>query len=412
LRVLLTNITLATRSGTELFVRDLALGLLRRGHRPAVYTLDPGAVAEEIAAAGIEVVSDLRLLETPPDVIHGHHSVPLMAALGHFAAAPAIFVVHDRVQWTDAPPRHPRLRRYVAVDDRCRERFAEAGLPPEHCSVILNAVDLERFAARPPLPPRPRRALLFSNYASEEGVARAVREACAARGMTLDTLGALMGGGDPHPEVILPAYDLVFGKARCALEALAVGCAVVICDVAGIGGLVTPENFARLRRLNFGRATQLEPVSPAALEREIDRYDAGRCGEASRMARAEASLETQVERFEALYLEVLAEGKTSRDPERELRAFVDWLPSLLPPWNEWTVLWHERESLRRGAAGVEAARSELAQARSEMAQKDAELEERRLSAAAMQAEIEGLRAALRALHERDARFSWRRLFRR
>lgn len=389
LRVLLTNITLATRSGTEFFVRDLALGLLRRGHRPAVYTLDPGSVAEEIAAAGIEVVSDLDRLETRPEIVHGHHSVPLMTALTHFSSARGIFVVHDRVQWTDAPPRHPRLLHYVAVDDRCRERFAEAGLPPEVCSVILNAVDLERFAVRLPLPPRPLRALLFSNYANEGDVVRIVREACTRRGIALDTAGALIGGAHPRPEEILPAYDLVFGKARCVLEALAVGCAAVICDVAGIGGLVTPESFARLRRLNFGRATQLEPVSRKALEREIDRYDADSCGEVSRLTRADASLDGQVKQFESLYGEVLARPEVSRDPERELRALAEWLPHLLPPWREWTVLWHERERFRSSGVELEAARSAIAE---------------------RDAEIEALRAALvRATQSGAKRPVWHRL---
>ena len=32
LRVLITNIILASRTGTELYVRDLAVELLRRGH--------------------------------------------------------------------------------------------------------------------------------------------------------------------------------------------------------------------------------------------------------------------------------------------------------------------------------------------------------------------------------------------
>jgi hypothetical protein len=50
LRVLITNLTLASRTGTETYVRDLALGLLERGHTPIVYTTDPGDIAREIVA--------------------------------------------------------------------------------------------------------------------------------------------------------------------------------------------------------------------------------------------------------------------------------------------------------------------------------------------------------------------------
>lgn len=59
LRVLITNRILANRTGTELYVRDVAAGLLARGHRPVVYTPLPGRVAEEIRAATIPVVDDL-----------------------------------------------------------------------------------------------------------------------------------------------------------------------------------------------------------------------------------------------------------------------------------------------------------------------------------------------------------------
>jgi hypothetical protein len=359
LRILLTNITLASRSGTELVVRDLSLALQRRGERPAVYTPDPGSVADEIRASGIEVVDDLAALAEEPEVIHGHHSLPLMAALTHFSRAPALFVVHDRAQWTDRPPRHPRLRRWVAVDDHCRERLAEAGLPDSATAVILNAVDLERFPRRAPLPERPRRALLFSNYADEGSVAHAVRAACSAHGIQLDLAGSRLGGAHPRPEEILGEYDLVFGKARCALEALAVGCAVVVCDVAGVGGLVREETFEGLRRLNFGRATLRQPVTQEALEREIAAYDAQACTEVAGRLRAEAGLDQQVAAYQALYREIVSEG-TSPDPEADARALAAWLPTLLPPWTDWISLLGERERLASELARLT---SDLAQAR-------------------------------------------------
>ena len=42
MRVLLTNVTLASRTGTELFVRDLALALRRAGTEVTVHTPEPG----------------------------------------------------------------------------------------------------------------------------------------------------------------------------------------------------------------------------------------------------------------------------------------------------------------------------------------------------------------------------------
>jgi hypothetical protein len=54
------------------------------------------------------------------------------------------------------------------------------------------------------------------------------------------------------PEGLLPHYDLVFAKGRCALEALAVGAAVVLCDASGLGPLVTAAELDGLRARNFG----------------------------------------------------------------------------------------------------------------------------------------------------------------
>jgi hypothetical protein len=41
------------------------------------------------------------------------------------------------------------------------------------------------------------------------------------------------GSINAKPEEILGGYDLVFAKARSAIEAMAVGTAVVICDRVG-----------------------------------------------------------------------------------------------------------------------------------------------------------------------------------
>src|SRR5687768_9271338 len=94
LKVLLTNNTLATRAGSELYVRDLALGLLKRGHTPIAYSTRIGAVGMELRRATIPVVDDLRNLASPPDIIHGQHHVETITALLHFSGTPAVFFCH------------------------------------------------------------------------------------------------------------------------------------------------------------------------------------------------------------------------------------------------------------------------------------------------------------------------------
>jgi hypothetical protein len=102
--ILLTNIRLHTRTGTEVVIRDLAKGLQSLGKQPMVYSPVLGEMAEEIAATGIPVVSRLVDLPMAPQIIHGHHHVETLEALENFAGAQGIFVCHDRTAWHDYLP--------------------------------------------------------------------------------------------------------------------------------------------------------------------------------------------------------------------------------------------------------------------------------------------------------------------
>lgn len=213
LRVLITNRTLAGRSGTETYVRDLALALLRLGQQPIVYSPRLGAIASELRDLTVPVVDDLAQVAAPPDIIHGHHHVETMNALLHFQNAPAVFVCHSWLSWDDVPPRFPRLLRYVAVDDTCRDRLiSREGIAPERVAVVYNSVDLVRFSPRGALPPKPRRALIFSNLAHEKTQIPAVRAACAKQGIALEVVGEAADRGSAQPEVPLREADIVFAK--------------------------------------------------------------------------------------------------------------------------------------------------------------------------------------------------------
>lgn len=330
LRVLITNTRLSAHTGTELYVRELAHGLVAAGHTPLVYSPELGPVAHGLRAAGIDVVNSPEKLSTAPDVIHGHHEIAAMRAFLACPGVPGIFVIHDRLHHSDIAPRFPRILRYVAVDHNCRERLVEEAIPNQRIQVVLNWVDLARFRPRGPLPPRPRRALLFSNYASERTHLGVVREACARLGLPLDVVGTASGRPCEQPEAILAQYDLVFAKARCALEALAVGAAVVLCDARGIGSLVTSAELDRLRLLNLGMQTLTEPVQPEILLRQIARYDAEDAAEVSRRIRATAGLDAAIDQLLATYRDVIAEhARAPADPETEARAAAAYLRASL-----------------------------------------------------------------------------------
>jgi hypothetical protein len=333
LRVLITNFTLTGRSGSELYAAEVAEALIARGHAPVLYTPSPGRLARELQARAIPVTSDLRTIAEPPDILHGQHTHEMITALLAFPGIPAVQVHHG---WVEAPPvAFPRIRLHVAVDDTVRERLvSEFGIPPERIEVIRNFVDPRRLPPRGPLPPRPLRALVFSNSADHH--IRPVRAACAAHGIQVDAAGADVGRVMEDPGAILGRYDVVFAKARCAMEALATGAAVVLCDRAGLGPMVRAENFDELRRLNFGLRTLRAAITPEAVAQRLAEYDAADAALVSARMRSEGRIDVAIDQLIDVYERVTSEWRESGrdDPAHELRcaaAYLQRITSEPPP---------------------------------------------------------------------------------
>ncbi len=348
LRILITNRILQTRTGTEVYVRDLAASLLHRGHLPIVYSPHLGEMAAEIRAGTVPVVDDLAKVGAPPDIIHGHHGLETLAALLAFPGVPAVAVCHSWLGWPDAPVIFPRIARYLAVDQTCRDRLVfEHGLPEARVQIRLNAIDLAQFQPRGPLPGRPARALVFGNSAGGAYL-EAIEHACAARGIAVDAAGVRARTVLGRPQDVLGHYDLVFAKGKSALEAAAVGAAVVLADPHGIGQMVTSQNFDELRPLNFGVRTLRRPPSTEVVAGEIARYDAGDAAIVSGRIRAADGHVTLVDELLDLYREVLAERiGVVDDPVAEQQAASRFLAGLAGPLRQRDLLHGTMASLLR-----------------------------------------------------------------
>lgn len=336
MKILLAMCYMVTRTGAEFFVRDVALGLTRRGHTVVVYAPVMGDMVEELRATSIACITDLAAMAVAPDIIIGNTQIETVQCLARFPGVPAVSICHDRVAQHGQPPIFSRVRAHVAVDDNCAERLLlEFGIAPEKVVLIQNGVDLDRFAPRGPLPETPRRALVFSNYATPGPAIDLVREACAEQGIELDVVGSGTGTQSTAPEGILAAYDLVFAKARCATEALAVGCAVVALDQsAGMAGMVTTANVADWRRLNFGNKLLVRrPITLDALRRAIGDYSADESAQVSDYARRHFSLGATVDALEALAATIVENEPQAEavDPETENREFARFAYEFLRP---------------------------------------------------------------------------------
>lgn len=303
MRILLTNNTLTFRAGTELYTRDVALRLHELGHDPVCFSLELGEVAAELRAAGVTVTDNLAGIETP-DVIHGHHAIESTLAGITFPQTPVISFCHGPKAWQESPCRLPNVVAWVAVDEACRRRLvSEEGIPDKKIQMILNFADTRRFQPRPPLPEKPQRALVFSNGMHEGPQLDAVRAACESSGIALDIVGLGSGMSATSPELILPQYDIVFAKARAAIEAMAAGCAVIQSDWFGAGRFITPGIFDEIRPLNFGYLSMPHPVTADHIKEQISRYNPQDAAIVSSRVRAEAGLDSTMPLLLKLYHE-------------------------------------------------------------------------------------------------------------
>ena len=338
--ILLTNIMLTRRTGTEVVTDQLADGLRRRGHDVMVFTPQAGPLAMQMRARGHVVVTDPAALPRRPDIIHAHHTGPAMAALAAHPGVPAVFVSHDATAPFDAAPPHPAIRRIFAVDERCRARLVADGVPAEAIGLLPNAVDLSRIPPRAaPLPARPARAVVLAKQGAH---LPAIREACAAAGLAIEEYGRGPGRMTDVPEALFAAADLVFATARAALEAAAAGAGVIVCDARGCAGFLTRARAEAWLPWNLGAGILAHPAAPGPIAAAIAEWSAEEAASASAIIRGERDLEALLDRIEAIHGEVLGAGEVV-DPAQAAAAvgafIAGWVPNfdLQAPWRRLAV---------------------------------------------------------------------------
>jgi hypothetical protein len=335
-KIMIAVCSMQYRSGAELFVRDLALALHRRGHSIVVYAPLMGDVADELRTRCIACIADVACTSETPDLIIGNTRDDTVACLANFLSTPAISICHDRTASHGKPPRFTRIRQHVAVDENCAERlFLENGIPRSAIEIVSNGVDLERFRPRAPLPAQPLRAAIFSNYSTESDDTAAIRSACEEFGISLEVIGKGVDRQEASPEKVLAQFDLVFAKARCAMEAMAVGCAVILLNEGtGMAGMVTPDNVQEWHRWNFGRRLMHRRIHRDAIVREIRSYCAPHAQAVSAYVRTHVSLDATATAMELLAQKIVDAEATRLPvaPENEIREFARHVADNLMPF--------------------------------------------------------------------------------
>lgn len=306
MRILMTNICLTARTGTELVTVEAALRLVAGGDTVAVYTPDKGPTAQLLTPRGVVVTDRIRDLDGfAPDLLHGHHNTPFLVARAAFPGVPATWSCHDfRSIWDRPPPAHA-AHIFIAHSTETAQRLRiEGGIDAARIRMLPNAADLA--ACAPPATPPPPRSALLVGKGEQSTAFPALIEALRARGWQVTAVGRGLGETVSNLPELMAQHAVVISSGRAALEALGVGCAVVCADARGLAGLVTTENFHALRRRNFGGATLLRPLDPALVLAELDAIDAADQAALRRIAVPEIGLDLYMERLRAIHAEAIS----------------------------------------------------------------------------------------------------------
>jgi predicted ArsR family transcriptional regulator len=260
---------LAGAGGTETYVLTVAEHLQRLGHGVTLFAFEHGRMTENGRSRGLRVVGEGELPESCDAALVQDGATSYLLA-DRYPSAPQVFRASSPLVDLHLPPQlAATCQRVVVLNDRLERLVRSLAVVPEVVR-LRQPVDIERFVPLGPISEEPRRALLLGNYLEGER-RRVLVEACESLGIAARQLGRHAGGArDPLDE--LAGADLVVGKGRSILEAMACGRAAFVYDAYGYDGWVTPESYGRLEARGFDGVGADREFSVDALVRDLSSY--------------------------------------------------------------------------------------------------------------------------------------------
>jgi hypothetical protein len=311
--------SLAAAGGSQTYIVTVAEQLERLGHAVTLRVIDRGPMAEHARERGLRVVGenggltgcDVALVLDGPSAYGIKEDLPQVPQVlvgmsdGHDLQLPPL--LDGVVSCT------------VALSDRVAARLR--AVDPNYEVVRLRQpVDTQRFVPTGALPARPRRALLLSNYLSGPR-RRRLLEAWSAAGIECVCAGE-PSAATLTPEQLIATSDIVVGKGRVILEAMACGRAAYLYDFAGCDGWVTPANYPALEADAFGGQATAHTGDRASLVGDLALYDPA-MGDANRdLASARHGARAHAHALVELFERLAPRAEPVAAPLRELARLV------------------------------------------------------------------------------------------
>lgn len=256
--------------GSVTYTLTVARELVRLGHRVTTFSPrvgDPGRVAR---GWGLEVVDSERALPETCGVVFAQDAWSAYTLGARYPETPVVACIHDDQTDVFFPPQLRGLvSATVAMYDRvaARARALATDVPVVR---LAQPVDLRRFTPHGPLVNPPRRALALGNYLRGDRREQ-LAGVCEQAGLKLRFVG-VHDGSSAAPEHELNTADIVVGKARAIVEAMACGRAAYVYDHNGGDGWITRDTYERHAADNFAGQSTKDVIDVARLRRDLAEY--------------------------------------------------------------------------------------------------------------------------------------------
>lgn len=307
MKILLSNASLLYKGGTELYTLSLANLLAEKGHEVVVYSPILGEVADMMKKIGGVVVTDdlCKLMEYKFDVLHIQHNINVWLLRSIFPKTPSLMMVHGILPDFEQPPKtNFGITKYIVVSNGVREHLIKNhGIKNSRIEIIHNWVDTSRFYPQNPINTKPKRLLVLSNHLKPDHK-KIYEEVCRESGIKFMHIG-LPNNSVTNVEKYINKVDIVVTVGRGAIESMACGRNVIVSDINGIDGLVTPENYKKLLKNNFSGHRYKRTLTKEIFKQELDLYSTEYPRDLMRLVSTYHDPQKNVEKILKIYEEIM-----------------------------------------------------------------------------------------------------------
>jgi hypothetical protein len=247
--------------GSDTYLVTVAEQLQSLGHEVSVHAVDQGEAVEGARRRGVRVASAGHELPTRCDAVLVEDRVAAYELADRYPGVPHVFVMHSDVSVTAVPPQLEGVTTAVVALSGRTERCARALAHQPELVRLTQPIDTERLVPAGGLDDAPRRVLLAG-----DGIRGQRRE------LLVQTWAEMGLECLEEPRLDMARADIVVGRGRTILEAMARGRAAYVVGGDGCDGWVTAERYPSLEADGFEGRADPETLDRERLRRELAAY--------------------------------------------------------------------------------------------------------------------------------------------